>query len=186
MTRTFDLKPFCLAYCGRFHLHKPWRLSDGRIAASNGWALVVVDRNRYDGPCSDGARAPDLAPILADIDRVTHWGPLPEPAICPKCGNTGEIKVDCEYCGGTGECESVCPLCGEEQHDCLQCDGEGGEISKCNCFVCCGSRKISRAIVTQLRLLGPVEFGTVTKKPSDHILVRFDGGVGAVCPIRPE
>lgn len=176
----FDLTKFCDSESSRYKLSRPWKIEDGRIVATDGRVLVCVDSDRYDGELIDTstARVPDVTTILADIDQVTDWTPLPEPDNCDKCNNTGEIVEGCRCF--SGKCE--CPRCGK-WHMCERCEGEGGTKRPCHdCLVQVGTRTIRREIVNRLREIGSVEFGTATDQPKDNVCVRFDGGVGVVSP----
>lgn len=53
-----DLAKFCDDEASRYDLGLPWKLSDGRIAATDGRILIVVSDSLYCGPRHDEGRHP--------------------------------------------------------------------------------------------------------------------------------
>jgi len=175
----------------RLNMSKPW--SDGEWTyATNGVSLIRVPR-------MDDIGAVDWAPNttalfrslckqskdavpLAEID-------IPAAVPCKTCKGKPVGLFECDSCGGAGECE--CFHCGGIQ-DCDDCDGKG--VLQV-CPTCNGRGEAKRQCVHingvsfdahYLRFFADLPGAVITTNENRPARVDFDGGVGAIMPMREE
>lgn len=161
-----DLKSFCGT---RTYLSAPF--SNGEFTyATNGHIMVRVPRlpdvsditikGNWEKPLN-GIDAATFAPFL--------HRPLPQ-----------MTDEECSKCGGTGN-EHDCPDC---SCDCDGCGGSGKQAARVSTTVASGIFNL-RYIAMALALPA-VEFMTSARDEEGPLLFRFDGGVGAVMPMRSQ
>jgi hypothetical protein len=200
-----DLKPFCANESDkRAWLRAPFREGEFDYAA-DGHVIVEV-------PASGKHPHPLNKPIGASVDRVLDdagagpYMPLAgltrtlveqwpcercrgkgNIADCPECEGEGEVtleneyneyEVECASCGGDGRCGQTTgvPCCG--------CNGTGTGcvIMRLGEFKACHQRRY-------LKLVEVLPNVVVAVRPGDDsspLFFKFDGGRGALMPIRPS
>jgi len=167
----------------------PWKLPDGRIAATNGRAVIVVDADRYDGPLQTDAKSCKWLTTITDrtlqgfqmeLERVRLWHRLPKQQSCDTCGGSGLYQTTCRTCGGqktTTACEVPCE----------NCNGEGTIEAACaRCGLQLAGRYFQQQYINLYRSLTKCRWGTVSNrlvdKSADPIYLCFTGGWGVVMP----
>jgi hypothetical protein len=166
-----DLNSFCelTDESPREELRQPFSRGDFTYA-TNGHIMVRVPR-RID-VSRDVVLKVDPETILAGINE-TKFRPLPNVTL------PDDSTVACPSCNGSKH-EHRCPDC---KCKCEYCDGAGlvtEEIS-----VSIGKAPFALRYVRMLIELPKIEVAKRVKlKPATPILFRFDGGVGALMPMR--
>lgn len=150
------------------------------------------------------ADRPDNAGMGANIDTLVNFPagptwydipalpPAPVPETCPRCG--GQKRRECDACESTGTAtfelwhkairytaDDTCPVCNGEAGDCRKCESKGTITPKESPI------EIGPAIFNPayLRILATLPGCQIA--PVDGFcpaVFRFDGGSGAVMPIR--
>lgn len=165
-----DLTKFCSVDETRVPLLKPWR--DGEFTyASDGRVVLRVAAEPGDVANDKAPSAERMAPYFDPfiVDDLA-WQKLPE---------LPEAKFEeCDKCDGdkVHECD-----CGH-QHDCPACEGSGKvEIQD---HIDIGQ---SRFNYYYLRLIGDLpNLEIAVRGELDPMLLRFDGGVGVLMPMRKD
>lgn len=196
---TINLEQFCKPE--QFQIHGYMRtpfMVNGRTYATNGHILVRVDGyHSITEPRTDIYKRMDE--ILSALDD-SRLSPLPRVEIgdladCPRCKGRRHMKT-CRECDGEGElnidsdwntytvkclsCRGEGVLPDEDGEPCRSCSGTGKESFKPIQF---RNTAIANGYVRILETL-PNLLIDLTGQPGDVILFKFDGGVGAVAPIR--
>lgn len=164
-----DLKSFCGTDEFRPYLHKPFSVGEFTYV-TNGHIMVRLPRQpdvpeqtekvaNWDAPL-EGIETAIFAPL--------QHGPLPP---IPPQG-------DCEACDGRGS-KHDCPDC---ECLCERCDGKGEAFPNLSTTIR-GSAYNIRYVAMALTLPG-IEFATEKKSDNAPLLFKFDGGIGAIMPIR--
>jgi hypothetical protein len=168
-----DLQPFCSTDEARWYLTKPFS-RDGFTWATNGHILVRVPLR---GNIPDIDKKFNQAKPIEGIETANfftpHFNLPPAPSTsdpCPKCEGRGS-KHDCPEC----DCE------------CETCDGRGDLDPERIISTRIGATIYSLFYVRQMFSLPNVELSVAEAKPDEKpLLFRFDGGVGALMPMRRE
>lgn len=187
MTTTVDLYPFCLHEPSRYSLEKPWRLPDGRVAATDARILVVLDDGSgFDEPAG---KVPDVVKALKHFGEAAEWLPYPEIKGPPRGAddewNTGQV---CSECDGAGYEE--CSQCGHEE-ECSHCDGDGRvngvwwyDRDEGERYMNVGNMTFDRRYLWLFTLFENVVWQEETLNGSPNALnVKFDGGIGVLMPV---
>jgi hypothetical protein len=164
-----DLHPFCGSDEIRPYLMKPFSFGDFSYA-TNGHILVRV-------PKREGVEPPDKKfnpdKPLADLEKASFTAPIfklpPQPA----------ADTECEACDGRGY-EHDCPHC---ECTCHACAGTGSQAAEGNYSTSYEGVNFALRYVRKMLALPGIEIA----KPRDKeapLLFRFEGGVGAVMPLR--
>lgn len=195
------LRSFCATHDVRFYLQEPLSIGEW-IYATDGYVLVRVPNDGRPQSTEHPAHIDFSKPLLTPCE---HYAPLvlppaPELPPCEACDGTGEVGT-CVECDGDGyrECDMG------HEHDCPDCKGTG-EIKGADeiCGVCYGS-KVRRSLLTsedydrvatrigaaqfnfflldRIARLPGLEMG-VPSAPHERCPFRFDGGIGAIMPLR--
>jgi hypothetical protein len=181
---------------GRQFVLEGWRyICDGRMALS-----IETGEPDEDGDAEEAMRKyvpgvmlpardnADMEPWPADPQKVEKEGD------CWTCGGSGYVDRDvCPTCEGDGvhECD-----CGDE-HNCGRCDG-AGEMGGTVCKECHGKKRIHRPdyivmpngasirwdFARKIDSLPNVRWRRKREKEDSAILFAFDGGIGAVMPLK--
>lgn len=165
-----DLQQFCGTDETRHYLMKPFS-RDGFTWATNGHILVRVAL-RPDVPDVD-KKFNQNGP-LKDIDGATFFRPKfdlpPKPA-----------KGECPTCDGRGFAHD-CPDC---ECQCETCDGSGESDGERLFSTSIGPKIFALNYVRQMLSLRGIELATLPETADENpMLFRFDGGVGALMPMR--
>lgn len=203
MMKIEELMKFCDPTEMRYYLHKPFKLPDGRICASDGKIIVVVNDSieiePSDVPEKNLQKIYEwIAPELFNDGFAPLKIKLPVCPLCTECDGTGiqPPTIECEECAGAGELE--CDL--GHFHDCEECDGTGkipsrdSEAKDSPCESCGGSgkgfavetlgdRSFQVKYLELLVGLPNIEYFLVDGK-ENMMRFRFDGGVGCLMPCR--
>ena len=191
------LRKFCATSDVRLYLHAPWREPDGRVVATNGEVLIVLDSR-------DGDYAPPVEKMTGRIDSLID---VPEPdRAAPVALSTVDLSASaqCGECNGTGKGNDICRSCagdGEFEHhghyyECEACD-RTGRVEKDNlgeCNYCDGTGRARQLIEVggslfqsrYLRMLALLPNCVIwaQKNHTEQALFAFDGGRGALMPCR--
>ncbi|HBG07677.1 MAG: hypothetical protein A2075_09135 [Geobacteraceae bacterium GWC2_58_44] len=188
------LQQFCWAGDVDNHLkmQKPWSVGEFTFA-TNGHLLIKVPR------------LADVAEIVNPIDIANGWPKsepsawldiptceAPAPVVCQKCNGKKAGQGACPECGGDGEVE-FSNIYNTYTVDCATCDGEGEELECSTCDgtgtveviegVAVGCSGFSKKYLALLATLPNCQIGPVDQ--CGPAWFRFDGGEGAICPVRP-
>lgn len=184
----------------REYLRQPFRCSEG-IVASNGHILVCVADDGGNHPDGPKTMDPPVSKFRMntgepgrewfDMSAIT----LPDREPCTYCGGSGyEHQEDCEDCDGEGEFEH-----GLHSYDCKACRGTGkvdatpGQGEKVACYRCDGSGESQQTVRVGKALLQRRYLARIAELPSarigtagslETVVFTFDGGFGAVMPVR--
>lgn len=105
-----DMKKFCRDTDIRKYCTQPIRLADGRVAATNGWMIVIA--YEYDGDKEALMAAP--AQIQESIDKM--FGKWQDVAPWVDVSSLDMSLLKCDTCKGTGRAKRMV---------CESCDGDG-------------------------------------------------------------
>lgn len=185
----------------RLYMHTPWR-HQGRIFATNGHVLIAIDDNGRDGvsPHEPG-RHPKIELILKHEYPDSAFAPLPDiggiTKPCVRCHGAGfHFEIDCDDCDGRGAFDH-----GKHTYTCVECNGGGtvgSKTERTRCETCAGFGESgwwqecdktdigdARFQTRYLRLFaGLPNVRIATGGPNDKAIIRFDGGMGVVMPMR--
>lgn len=167
-----DLQQFCGATGGRAYLAKPFTVG-AFTYATNGHIMVRVERqpDAPELPADCPLKNPD-AP-LKGIDAATF---APPPAF--KMTRFEPEEVACEDCDERGR-EHDCPKC---ECICVACNGTGKETTRDERSTECEGIIFALTYARQMLSLPGIEIAPPHKE--NPWLFRFDGGVGAIMPMR--
>ncbi len=198
-----ELMKFCDPTEVRSFCTKPFKLPDGRICATDGKIIVVVN---------DSIEVDDADVTEKNFKKIWEFSApklfkdgftplkikLATCPLCSECDGTGiqPPTIDCKECAGVGEFE--CNL--GHFHPCDKCAGTGNIPSpnpegKCSPCESCGGSGKGFAVehfgdidfeVKYLELLvglPNIEYFLVKGK-KNMMRFRFDGGVGCLMPCR--
>jgi hypothetical protein len=199
------LQSFCCVDDIRHYLNAPLTFRPYTYA-TNGHVCVRVDAGDRDESETQLISATKFVPALASAEEnATEFvavvlPPMPAFAPCITCDGTGK-RAECAECDGTGEvtCEY------DHEHECPRCDGVGriagagtpcedcrgatvdrysthpGDIDKRK--VAIGAADIDWNLLEMIARLPNVTIG-VALADNTAVPFRFDGGIGAVMPLR--
>lgn len=168
-----DLQQFCGDDPSREYLHKPFS-RDGFTYATNGHIMVRVTL-RPDVPDVD--KKFNQNKPLEGVETATFFRPAFD--LPPAPTETGP----CKTCDGRGW-DHDCPDC---QCVCQVCKGQGDANPELIISTTLGRQNFALNYVRQVLSLPNVEIAALPAKDKGHtLLFRFDGGVGALMPIRGE
>jgi len=181
-------------------LVRPWKLRDGRVAATDGHALIILNSEvvEADEPTE---KVPDVD-VVVSLKLIGKPKPFPlvpalEQTECSLC--KGKKKGHkCKECNGTGEHECECNMCTEDE--CGDCKGTGfvrvlvgtGDF---NCPKCSGNGAIinmdhaisifdSKFRVFDLHRFDGLQIKEVQMlSGSSSMQLKFDEGVGVICSL---
>ena len=121
LTRPSDPRKMCRA---------PTRMSDGRVVATNGAAMIIVPQ--HDGEFEPTARENEKKIIeWTDLSVLTDWRPMSSLAMpklkpCGLCnGSRLIVETECPDCEGSGAFQH-----GRHTYTCWECDGDGFNKSR--------------------------------------------------------
>lgn len=169
----------------RFRIHTAWVLPDGRIAATNGWAAVVVDAEYadYESPIEQESvgKRPSVLVVFEKIEDVKEWSDkLPDYPECDRCHGLGQTVEVCDDCHGMKTLE--CDL--GHSHQCESCDAKGFATTRCDaCAVMFGAKKITRLNANKIAALPGVVWGEDSKCRTEAVFFKFTGGIGVCMPL---
>lgn len=196
LTRPADPRKYCRA---------PTRMSDGRVVATNGAALIVVPQ--HDGEFEPTAPENEKKIIeRTDLTALTDWRPMaslvmPEMQPCGLCKGSRLIaETACPDCDGRGEFDH-----GNHTYACQECDGQGftdsrmataGDENTKHCHMCDGLGVASHYLVLvpgiqdgyalDARQIAQFPAGgefAVNDGTLDPVRLRGDGWVGLIMPM---
>jgi hypothetical protein len=168
-----DLQRFCGNQFGREYLHKPFS-RNGFTYATNGHIMVRVAL-RPDVPDVDKKFNQERP--LEGIETATFYRPSFElPAMPTEVG-------ECLSCDGSGH-EHTCPHC---TCRCESCGGSGEENPEKRRSATIGVKIFAMNYIRQMLSLPGIELAVMESEPDEKpLLFRFDGGVGALMPMRSK
>lgn len=182
----------------RAYLQHPWR-EKGTIVASNGHIAIEIPDDGREVPTVVG-KPPDIAKLLSRPSKG-DFSPMPELApfkstvlACARCKGDGfHFAVACD------ECEDGRFDHGSHWYDCAECNATGSvgdEDKSTRCLLCSGFGEPARnghetdigaaTFATRyLRAFASLPNVQIAVGGKDDMAsIRFDGGRGAVMPIR--
>lgn len=180
-----DLQEFC--ECDeypRYEINKPWVESGWRYATDGRVLVRVPAIDEPDSPQPiNGKKRPRGFEIMQPVDG--DWLPWPQIKKCTMCGSR-DRRMPCDHCSGSGICICEC----ENEHKCGHCNGTG----KRECTTCIGNTvphlfgksKLAHKYAWLIAQLPDVEYLPTDSKDADLVRFKFEGGEGAVCPLRQE
>lgn len=169
-----DLQQFCGKDPYRPYLHTPF--SEGNFTyATNGHVLVRVPKVDGIGQMKDRPEKFAAEKVLKGRDDLSFV----VPSIITKCPRRTEKDGDCMSCGGSGT-EHDCPDC---ECTCESCDGSGRETHFSKVSTEWAGAIIDAQYMAMMLDLPGIRISSTTK-PEDPIHFEFDGGIGAVMPMR--
>lgn len=136
-----ELKKFCRDNDVRPYVREPFRLADGRVAATNGWAIIIA--SEYDGdkdalmaaPANVESTMASKALAWSDVAQWIDVSSLDMTLLkCDTCKGTGRARrMVCESCDGEGFFEHH-----GHDYDCKNCEngyiyGQGDEETCDDC-----------------------------------------------------
>lgn len=179
ITSVINLQQFCGREWPRPWLGKPFRFGNESIA-TNGHILVKV-------PARDGDAPPDKAPKTLDgyltkiFERAPDLTYSPAPPVTLPPEEAPKV-VECDDCDGRGY-DHDCPEC---TCTCDACAGSGKQIveEKVSTNFCGGLFRLDyvRQVVSLPDL--KLAVGSSDFNKSVPLLFKFDGGEGALMPLR--
>ena len=200
------LQPFCAVDDIRVSLNRIFKKGD-YLYATNGHVIVSVKDDGTETCPDNDALAPN-GEVILQREKCAGPGFVPlrfdEPQDkekCTSCGGSGKIaeREICDSCNGNGSFEHY-----DHWYECQACDGEGtvkaktGETDQCE--DCNGSGESKHQPVTlpdgrtfkllylnKLLALPGIEYLPDPMRDDGTISImqfRFDGGIGALMPIR--
>lgn len=166
-----DLSKYCGTDIFREYLHEPFNFGQYTYA-TNGHILVRVPQRDGFGPLK---KEFDIERPLKGVDTtsMSALSHLPLPPI-PASRNE-----ECEDCEGSGH-EHECPDCTCE---CSSCDGTGTVTVESNISTTIRGLFYNLKYIAMALDLPGVVFADQTDD-GDPFLFKFDGGVGAIMPMR--
>lgn len=189
------LQKFCAAENDEIHpkMQRPWSAGEFTFA-TNGHLLIKVPRLQ------------DVPEMVNPIDVTRGWPQeeaaewfdvpaceAPADVVCPKCKGKQPKTGACPECAGDGEIE-FSNMHNTYTVECATCDGEGTEPICSNCDgagmveviegIPVGCSGFSKKYLALLATLPNCKIGPVGQTISAWF--RFDGGEGAIMPLRPD
>lgn len=160
MDLTKEIQAFCDKELHRYDLTRPWELPDGRLAASDGRALVVCQSEVFLGSvASKAAKVPNIKALLADHGAARGWKRVPELPPCKTCNCLGVV-----FPPG--------PECDDGPPAPEQCSDPG-------CAIETFGRRLARAYVNCFTVLPNCRWAIAPRgKAEDHVFFEFTGGIG--------
>lgn len=189
------LKKFCAHETDNYHFNMkhPWSVGEFTYA-TNGHLLIKVP-HLHDVPAM-------IHPIRIDngwpTEQPEQWFDIPiceapAPVVCPKCKGKKPEKGKCPECRGNGIVEFKNRY-NTYEAECASCDGTGTESVCSNCDgtgtveviegLPIGCSGFSKKYLALLATLPNCKIGPVTQ--CGPAWFRFDGGEGAIMPVRPD
>lgn len=169
MSKPIDLQPFCgNDECRHPYLMRPFTRR-GYTYATNGHILVRVP------PRSEIPDSEKDFRVERPFDGIECAIFTPLPAfVVPKPDG------DCEMCDGRGF-EHSCPDC---QCTCWACEGSGSEVWGAGTSIEIGGVSFAAKYLLMMQGLPGIAIGRPRQEQS--LLFRFDGGEGALMPLRGQ
>lgn len=187
-TTQIDLQKFCERdETPRYDINQPW-VEGGWRYATDGRVLVRVpapDEPDSPRPVNNKKRPRAFEILQPAVDG--DWEPWPAIDRCSTCGSDRRM-MPCDNCHGNGMC--ICDDC-ECEHKCGQCQGTGEE----ECMTCMGSHgvdhmfgqsKLAHRYAYMISKLPNAVYLPTEDKDAALIRFKFDGGEGAVCPLKQD
>ncbi len=172
-----DLSKYCeRGESSRPYLRQPFSHGDFTYA-TNGHIMVRIPR-RDDVPPPDMPKAAETLEVRWDKPLEGHDTAIYTKTL-PELPERGQYVDPCPRCDGTGRGHD-CPDCQCECHDCV---GTGFDDPDKGAEVLIGVGKFAVKYIRMVAELPGIEIMEYTQK-GDPILFRFDGGIGAVMPLR--
>lgn len=169
--REIDLTPFCGVDETRPYLLKPFSVGDFTYA-TNGHILVRTPR-RDDAP--EQTKKGKWDGSLAGLEEASFSAPVFTLPTQPPA------DAECAECDGRGY-EHDCPDC---ECTCRACAGSGSAAVEGNHSTSYEGVTLALRYVRKMLALPAIEIAKPSA-PDAPLLFRFDGGVGAVMPMRGE
>ncbi len=199
---TIDIQRFCASPDeDRYWLRSPWR-ADGCIYASNGHLAISIPDDGRELP-QPGGRYPNMTalfgkPVLGLFVPLPELEPVSVCGVCDRCAGFGKHgRVDCDECFGRGEFDHK-----RYTYRCMGCEGEGeigNDAEPTLCLACDGFGEPGAVPLAHRTVIGD-HAGFQTRYlrafadlpnvqiavggPTDMAHIRFDGGRGAVMPMK--
>jgi hypothetical protein len=162
-------------------LGKPWMLKDGRIVATDGKAMIVLDAEHQMTIDQNLGKVPDPEDILKKSPPANafykHLKEFPDPS-------PFMTKEECPDCHGTGH---FGPCVGPDRRDCQECDGKGSweyedtEDKSKYFWLTDGAEQepIQRTILGRFKGLTNLRYAI----HNELVWLWFDGGIGVIKPL---
>lgn len=172
-----DLHKFCARNNRRLPFNRPWT-KDGKRYATDGVVLIRLHATELPDDVPDG-RVPNADAVLTPVEG--DFKPWPCVDCCYECDGKGVNS--CESCHGSGMCTGC--ACGAE-HECGACEGGMTLCERCrvDTTIDLGGVRVAQHYAYLISTLPNVSY--LAAGPGDPVRLRFDGGDGAVMPIRKD
>lgn len=199
---TIDLQRFCGTEDEiRYYMRRPWCNGDFICATNGHIAIAIPDDGRELNVEGNPREMPNVlkllsGPILGEFAPMPALPSIEECGACERCKGKGRHRVvPCDECRGAGEVNY-----GRHAYRCAECRGEGliGDEDvdaiclACNGFGEAGNPRAHRTVIGKaqfqtryLRALAALPGCEIAVGgPKDMAHIRFEGGRGAVMPMK--
>ena len=182
----------------REYLNQPFRVGDFAVASDGNHLIAIHDpENTYQlADVNVESVTKHITRLIEDAQLKTNYRALtdiawPEDKPCTFCHGSGMDEGECPDCDGRGWFHN-----GKHRYECEECKGTGN-VEPQPCVICNGRGKVSGQITLDGRLFNAsylkkfsvidgAEIALAVTPPDRHdpAHFRFNGGVGAVMPMR--